>query len=78
MHENVPGNVGVLDEGIRVAIALAILAAMPFLVALDENATIILVLAGFPAIAYLLLSSFVHVDPVYMIAGIDTRHHHRQ
>jgi hypothetical protein len=77
MHENVPGNVGVLDEGVRVVIALAILVAMPFLVSLDSSATFLFVLVGFPAVAYLLLSSFAHVDPIYMIAGIDTRHHRR-
>jgi hypothetical protein len=78
MHENVPGNVGVLDEGIRVVIALAILASMPFMIRLDANSAIILVLAGLPTVAYLLLSSFAHVDPLYMMAGIDTRHHHHR
>mgnify|MGYP001796952298 CR=1 FL=1 len=76
MHENVPGNVGVLDEAIRVILALGILASMPFLIHLDANVAIIVVLAGFPAIGYLLLSSFVHVDPIYMMMGVDTRHRH--
>lgn len=75
MHEHVPGNVGVLDEGIRVALAAGILVLLGIMLRWDANAALILLLAGLPAIGYLLLSSFVHVDPVYIMLRIDTRHH---
>jgi hypothetical protein len=76
-ESSVPGNVGRVDEAIRVAAVFGIVAA--FLLARgasDPNLALMLVLPGFVLGAYLLLTSFVHVDPAYAILGVDTRHRH--
>lgn len=76
-ESNVPGNVGRLDEALRVIAVLALAATILLTKGLDVNWAPMLVLAAFPVCAYLLLSSFVHVDPLYMVLGVDTRHHRR-
>lgn len=74
-ESSVPGNVGRVDEALRVLAVLGIIGAILAVKGLDVNWAPILVLGAFPLVAYLLLTSFVHVDPVYMFLRVDTRHH---
>jgi hypothetical protein len=75
---SVPGNVGRRDESIRVGAVVVLVVGILAARGLDVNWAPMLVLAAFVLIAYLLLTSFAHVDPIYMITGVDTRHHHRK
>jgi len=77
-ESSVPGNVGRFDEAIRFVVLLALVGAVLLARNLDVNWAPILVLPAMALAGYLLLTSFVHVDPVYMMLGLDTRHaHHR-
>jgi hypothetical protein len=75
MSRNVPGNVGVLDEVVRIALIALILVGLAFaLTRLDADWIPMLVLPAGLAIDYLVLTSVAHADFFYELVGRDTRH----
>ncbi len=75
MNENVPGNVGVLDEVVRYGLIAAVLVSAYFaLTKLGADWILFIIVTSGVAIGYLLLSSAAHADFLYAAIGVDTRH----
>jgi hypothetical protein len=66
-------NVGKVDVGVRLVLAVGALALVRWIVLSDPNRALVAFLVVMPVFAYLVISALIREDALYVLWDIDTR-----